>query len=967
MRRFELVDESSNKFWEIHLDGSSVTTRWGRIGTAGQSKTLELASPEKARAKHDALVAEKTGKGYREITSERLVTATSAAIENPAPWKNQSEMVAEFLKFSPVPAELISSDFSVLELEAGLANPLLDAPARARVEALLKSAGWKAPKPEEPYVPHPRTPPKPLELPDLAPRRSAPKPVAPPQAPSASELHALPLAEFWEKRVRALMQVQVGRPQAGEIAAFEALELASQRDPLALSELFTLFRERVGGAAWRALFARPLLPLATAEQLFDEFEKNIKYQGQRDSFSQACLGLLENRAMPIDLRRRAARSFPPPSRYETARIEPVLVDRVLTIPTPAPDSVLDDLILEVDTVECLEILARDPAISDGALRRLLQKTEPKHVSRFALLNPASTSARLERIALSFECKIVFPAELAQRTDLSEVFLEYLARHSPRSRPTIAQRPDQTGRTFEVLLNDWANDPAIGATWTTLARNQTTTRQMLQQLWLLAGTPTRSTWNHYPEEHNSKNVRQVIAQRAECAPWLDGPTAREAILLDERVGATLLQNRSLGEATRLAILEQLSRGTPSARSTAARHGELTARLAQELVNDTEEGVRFALALNTSPSIPDQVSRQLAADPVAAVRVALVRHPSGLRAFLAVMSAAAHPMIRYLASLHPMSPTPPSPSMPVVAVSRDGGRPTLAEYKAKLERYAHGLLRHHEGDTPFSIVAIESTPDQTRAISVLRALGHVRSATPGALERSLAHRLSMAVDRYGSKLKADVAEQERIREANARFLTILATMKNAHEVEISNPEQSAGETGLVAAVAEVDLETSEPWVAFVPPYNTDRANGGRGEPLARPEPWAGDQKVEAFLKGVEPRLSLFGVERAERMENEKYSTPVWWWGLASGASADEALERALLRACVLRRRVEPWEGYKGFEDEENPTARYEKLNAELRGLRDLSCSVYGLSSPYDEMLIGTSAEGHWLACVATCSWT
>ena len=186
MRRFELVDESSNKFWEIHLDGSNVTTRWGRIGTAGQSKTLEFASLQKARAKHDALVAEKTGKGYREITNEPPATAPSPATENPAPWKNKSEMVAEFLKFSPVPAELISSDFSVLELEAGLTNPLLDAPARARVEALLKSARWKAPKPEEIYVPHPKNPPKPVELPDLSPRRSAPKPLAPPQAPAAA-------------------------------------------------------------------------------------------------------------------------------------------------------------------------------------------------------------------------------------------------------------------------------------------------------------------------------------------------------------------------------------------------------------------------------------------------------------------------------------------------------------------------------------------------------------------------------------------------------------------------------------------------------------------------------------------------------------------------------------------------------------------------------------------------------------
>jgi DNA ligase-1 len=63
-RRFELEEGSSSKFWEIELDGCDLTTRWGRIGSNGQSKTKTFASPEKARVEHDKLIAEKTGKGY---------------------------------------------------------------------------------------------------------------------------------------------------------------------------------------------------------------------------------------------------------------------------------------------------------------------------------------------------------------------------------------------------------------------------------------------------------------------------------------------------------------------------------------------------------------------------------------------------------------------------------------------------------------------------------------------------------------------------------------------------------------------------------------------------------------------------------------------------------------------------------------------------------------------------------------
>ena len=66
-RYFEFVDGTSNKFWEITLTGSDVTTRWGKIGTDGQSKTKPFGTPDKARAEYDKLVSEKTGKGYVEV------------------------------------------------------------------------------------------------------------------------------------------------------------------------------------------------------------------------------------------------------------------------------------------------------------------------------------------------------------------------------------------------------------------------------------------------------------------------------------------------------------------------------------------------------------------------------------------------------------------------------------------------------------------------------------------------------------------------------------------------------------------------------------------------------------------------------------------------------------------------------------------------------------------------------------
>jgi len=65
-RYFEFVDGSSSKFWEIKLEGTSFTTRYGKIGTEGQTSMKEYDSDDKAQKEYDKLVAEKTKKGYAE-------------------------------------------------------------------------------------------------------------------------------------------------------------------------------------------------------------------------------------------------------------------------------------------------------------------------------------------------------------------------------------------------------------------------------------------------------------------------------------------------------------------------------------------------------------------------------------------------------------------------------------------------------------------------------------------------------------------------------------------------------------------------------------------------------------------------------------------------------------------------------------------------------------------------------------
>ncbi len=80
MRRFEFIEGSSSKFWEVEVAGDALTVRYGRIGAQGQTQTKAYASAAKAQAEHDKLVREKTGKGYVEVG-----VAAAAALAPVAP------------------------------------------------------------------------------------------------------------------------------------------------------------------------------------------------------------------------------------------------------------------------------------------------------------------------------------------------------------------------------------------------------------------------------------------------------------------------------------------------------------------------------------------------------------------------------------------------------------------------------------------------------------------------------------------------------------------------------------------------------------------------------------------------------------------------------------------------------------------------------------------------------------------
>ncbi|PRY41720.1 DUF4132 domain-containing protein [Umezawaea tangerina] len=108
MRRWELIAGGSAKFWQIGRDGASVTVRYGRLGTAGQTKVKDFGSEESAVAHVDKLVAEKEKKGYRSDGAEVAAPPRVAEISATAASEPDTQAVRADGAVPDAPADVLS-------------------------------------------------------------------------------------------------------------------------------------------------------------------------------------------------------------------------------------------------------------------------------------------------------------------------------------------------------------------------------------------------------------------------------------------------------------------------------------------------------------------------------------------------------------------------------------------------------------------------------------------------------------------------------------------------------------------------------------------------------------------------------------------------------------------------------------------------------------------------------------------
>ena len=138
MRRFELSEGTSNKFWQVERAGASVTVCFGRIGTAGQTQVKTHASDSVAQTELDKLVKEKTKKGYREVDAGATSAPAPAAARPAASTTAKKKTSAS--PASPVPATSPAPTASPAPAASPAPSPASTEGSLAWTDAALREA-----------------------------------------------------------------------------------------------------------------------------------------------------------------------------------------------------------------------------------------------------------------------------------------------------------------------------------------------------------------------------------------------------------------------------------------------------------------------------------------------------------------------------------------------------------------------------------------------------------------------------------------------------------------------------------------------------------------------------------------------------------------------------------------------------------------------------------------------------------
>ncbi|GAA2519427.1 WGR domain-containing protein [Winogradskya humida] len=117
---------SAHKFYEVTVDGTDLTIRYGRIGDRGQTSQKSFTTTDKAKAEAAKKIGEKVRKGYataqpggrqkRSVSRRQIVSTRSSATRAPVLWRYSSG--------SPAFGIFVDDDVCMVGNESGLITTL---------------------------------------------------------------------------------------------------------------------------------------------------------------------------------------------------------------------------------------------------------------------------------------------------------------------------------------------------------------------------------------------------------------------------------------------------------------------------------------------------------------------------------------------------------------------------------------------------------------------------------------------------------------------------------------------------------------------------------------------------------------------------------------------------------------------------------------------------------------------------
>jgi predicted DNA-binding WGR domain protein len=713
-KNFEYKDVKSSKFWEITQLGSTVTVRYGKTGTNGQSQDKVFDDAQSANKHVAKLISEKTGKGYVEVgdtlsnrgkavnTSDTSHTPADLPVTKTKVQKVRSNKTEKSKNPAQDPEAKPESLMALLDKDDAT-NRLLAKHPRASGELLEKLSHSSDKATRKGVAGNPNTAPEILvKLGQQFPEEFLSNPALDlllminpglmEEVPQALLTRLLKHADC----PASLLNWGAGHPHI-------KVQLAVAMNAKAPEEALVKLRASHHSPVLEAVNAsRSSASLQDPEKAFEQAVIDrlnaLTIPELTDAWMGFDIGLAQWPYLPLAFRLSIANGGPPDWDSVIAKIvkttwTPEVILKLIGVESAGPCLVRDSGIPQSMRDAVLESLAKD---SDESRRRIaainpstpvealevLAKDSVTFVRRTVAENPATSITALETLAEDWNSSV--RSGVASNPAVTETILEALAKDTDSSvRCSVAEHPLLSASVLEAMANDtdhWVRahiarhpttpvsvlvalaDDNDGVVLCSVAENPSTPFDVCESIWQkLVNDKSVKLRSHLAGQRSTPaTILEALAHdkdtevRRSVAKNLSAPLAiLEALAKDTEfwVRDNVAENPSTPVAS-LSSLAKDSSAMGMVRRSVAANPTTPVVVLEELAKDKDCGVRCGVAKNLTTPVP--VLESLAKDTDSAVRGEVALNPSTPATTLMVLAKDKDSGVRRCISENPKSP-------------------------------------------------------------------------------------------------------------------------------------------------------------------------------------------------------------------------------------------------------------------------------------------------------------------------